>query len=67
MVEYSSPSVYELKGDFTIDDARNLKQAAPKLYCTLADNSVMRFGSYSVRDPDSGVTLVTISGDENKM
>jgi hypothetical protein len=67
MVEYSAPTVYELKGDFSIDDARNLKQAAPKIYCTLGDNTVMRFGAYSVKDPDSGVTLVAISGEENKL
>ena len=63
MVEYSLPKVYESRDDFSIADARALKKPAERLYCTLADNTWIRFGEYFVRDPDSGLTLVKVSGE----
>ena len=65
MVEYSLPKVYDVRDDFTIEDARKLTKPAARIYCTLADNTAIRFGEYFVRDPDSGTMLLKISGDVN--
>lgn len=55
----------DVKEDFTIEDARTLTKPTEKLFCTLANNTALRFGEYSIRDPDSGMTVMHISGEDN--
>ena len=52
--------------EFTIDDARALRQPTERILCTLADNKYIRFGEYSVCDFDSRTQLLHVSADENK-
>ena len=41
------------KDFFTIEEAMALTEPTPRILCTLADNSYIRFGEYSVVDYDS--------------
>ena len=51
--------------EFTIEDARALTAPSERILCTLADNTYIRFGEYSVLDYDSRTQLVHVSREEN--
>ena len=53
------------KDVFTLDQAKALDKPTPKILCTLADNDVIRFGEYIVRDYDSKTTLLHITEEHN--
>ena len=55
------------KKSFTLQDAKDLKTPTDKILCTLADNTYIRFGEYSVVDYDSRTQLLFVSEDLNKM
>ena len=52
---------------FTLQDAKDMKGPTDKILCTLADNTFIRFGEYSVVDHDSKTELLHVSEDMNKM
>jgi protein unc-119 len=47
----------------TPDDVRQMKHASEKLFCKLADNTLITFGNYSIRDYESGQVLVEVPED----
>ena len=53
--------------EFTIADAQALQAPTDKILCTLADNTFIRFGEYSVCDYDSRTELLRVSSEQNKM
>ena len=53
--------------EFTIADAQALQAPTDKLLCTLADNTYIRFGEYSVCDYDSRTELLHVTSEQNQM
>ena len=52
-----------VKQEFTIQDAQALQSPTDKILCTLADNTFIRFGEYSVCDYDSRTQLLHVDAD----
>ena len=61
---YADPST---KNTFTLQNAKDMQKPTEKVLCTLADNTYIRFGEYSVIDHDSKTQLLYVSEDMNKM
>ena len=53
--------------EFTLENARALQAPTDKILCTLADNTFIRFGEYSVCDYDSRTELLHVTSEQNKM
>ena len=52
------------KDFITPDYVRSMKQASERLFCYLKDNSLIRFGSYTIHDYNSGLSLLEINEDQ---
>ena len=52
---------------FSLQDAKDLKSPTPQILCTLADNTFIRFGEYSVVDYDSRTQLLFVSEEMNEV
>ena len=52
--------------EFTIADAQALQAPTDKILCTLADNTFIRFGEYSVCDYDTRTELLHVTSEQNK-
>ena len=53
---------------YTPEAIRALNAPTDKFLCKLADNTFgVRFGAYRIRDMDSGVTLIQVSAEEQKI
>lgn len=71
--EQSEAGVNEVYADstvaqgFTIEDALALTAPTDRILCTLADNTYIRFGEYSVADYDSRTTILHVTKETNEM
>lgn len=54
------------KETFTIEQAQALTEPTPRILCTLADNTYIRFGEYSVVDYDTRTQLLHVTSEKNK-
>ena len=52
---------------FTLEDARKLDKPTDKILCTLADNTYISFGEYSVVDHHSRTTLLHVEKERNEL